>query len=61
MRNRIVKLAFFKQYDAQIVVSHPATGISGQSRAPERFDVAIHRGLSPRQYRQECHHTEHSA
>src|SRR5438046_8802531 len=58
MHYRIVKLAFFKQHDAQVVVSHPAAGISGKSRAPERFDVAIHCGLWPRPWRQECHHAE---
>ena len=58
MRNRLVELTFFKQHDPEIVVSHPAARISRESCAPERFDIAIHCRLSPRQCRQDCHYTE---
>src|SRR5213080_4806465 len=57
----LVHLAFLEKHNAQVIVSHPAIGISGQRRPPERFDVAIHGGLSPRQRRQDCDHTEHRA
>src|SRR5438128_1563370 len=53
----LVNFAFLEKHNSQVIVRHPAIGISGQRRPPERFDVAVHRALPPRQCRQGCNNT----
>src|SRR5438477_12197361 len=47
MSNRFVNLAFLRKNDAQIIMSHPATRVSGNRGPPERFNVSVHRALAP--------------
>ncbi len=47
--NRIVDVALFELDDAEVVVGHPTTCISGDRCSPKRFYVAIHRTLPPAQ------------
>jgi len=61
MSDCLVNFAFLKKYDAQIIVSHPAGGVSCQRRPPERFDVSIHRALPPSQHRQGRNHGDRRA
>src|SRR2546430_10604762 len=61
MSDPIIELAFLEEDDAEVSVSHPAFGISCQRGAPQRFDIAIHCGLSPRQRRQGGNHNQRRA
>ena len=60
LRDCFIDFPFLEKDDSEIVVSHPASGVSGQRRAPQRFDVSVHRTLSPREYRQHHHHDQHA-